>query len=114
MAKKDMMIDYSDLSDEDYEKILEPFEEETKKYLEKIAYDYVTYYLAMAFKYKALENDCDILPHINAALDDIGYINEKINLKVSTIKKMLKQKYGLTIKNESPLEIVDTKKEDQR
>lgn len=109
-----MMIDYSDLSDEEYEKVLKPFEKKTREYLEEITYDYVTYYLAMAFKYKVLENDCDILPHINAALDDIGYTNEKINLKVSTIRKILKQKYGLIIKNESPLKIVDTKKEDQR
>lgn len=101
------------MSEEEYEKIISPFECKTSVYLEKVAYDYTTYFLATGFRLKALANE-DLQKHINAALDDIGCLNKKVNLKHSIIKKILNLKYGLIITNETPLEIVDIKKKDQQ
>lgn len=95
-----------DISDEEFDKIVFPFDEAITKYIDNIINDYIAYYLATGYKMSAIWNS-SLKAHCNSSVDNISSID---NFDYNTIKEILERKYGLKIVNDDQLEIEEIKK----
>lgn len=100
------MRDDFDISDEEFERIIEPFLKELHTYIEKMMQDYAAFYLYCKFKHSAMWI-CPLTAHLNSAIDELC---EADSFNIPKIKKILKDKYSLEIISEKPLQLKKTKK----
>lgn len=95
--------DIVNISDDEFAKFIEPFEDEGYKHLHNdILPEYVAFYLATGFKMNSLS--CNTYKiHINSASDvfNISYDYEFVRNKVTNI---LAEKYHLRVISEEPLD----------
>lgn len=100
----------NDITDEEYENIVIPFEESIDKYIrDNIIDDFVAFYIATGYKQEALWDD-NLKIMYNSAVEDLCSAS---NVKIHNYKKLgkiLENKYGLRIINENPLELEEIKK----
>lgn len=94
----------ADITDEEFAKLIEPFEDECYKHLhDNLLPEYVSFYLATGFKMNSLS--CNTYKiHINSAADvfNIKYNYEFVKNKVTSI---LSEKYRLRVISEEPLDL---------
>lgn len=95
-----------DISDEEFDKIVAPFDEAITKYIDNIINDYIAYYLATGYKLSAIWNS-SLEAHCNSSIDNLSSIS---NFDYERIKNILERKYGLKIVNDEQLEIKEIKK----
>ncbi len=95
-----------DISDEEFDKIVFPFDEAITKYIDNMVYDYMAYYIATGYKMSAIWNS-SLKAHCNSSMDNISSID---NFDYNKIKEILKEKYKLKIVNDEQLEIEEIKK----
>lgn len=96
-------MDY-DISDEEFNAIVEPHNQVVDKYLkDNVVYDFVAFYLATGYKMGALW-ESSLLAHFNSAIESISGVTFKNQSDAEILRKILKKKYGLIITNESPLQ----------
>lgn len=94
--------DGKDISDEEFEELIEPFGDACYRYLhDDILPEYIAFYLAEGVKLKALFSNTYRI-HINSAADvfNIKYDYEFVKNKVTRI---LAEKYHLRVISEDPL-----------
>ena len=94
-----------DISDEEFERIIEPHHKKVGDYLEVcIIPEVVAYYIATGY-YTSSTYEESFQIHINSVLAEFfNYeVQNKKQLK-KQIKKLLKVKYGLEIEDEEPLD----------
>ena len=94
-----------DISDEEFDRIIEPHHKKVEEYLEEyIIPEMVAYYIATGY-YDSSMYEERFQIHINSVLAELfNYeVKNKKQLK-KQIKKLLKVKYGLEIEDEDPLD----------
>lgn len=91
-----------DISDDEFEKIVVPFDNEINSYIDnEILSEFIAYYIATGYKMSAIWNS-SLKTTCNTATEclcDCG------NFDYGKIKKILKNKYKLEIINEDKLDI---------
>lgn len=95
----------TDITDEEFEKIIQPHVELMDSYLEdKIIPITIAHYITTGFDTSSLfENTFDI--HVNSALNMFNHaLNDKDKLK-NRIKDILLKEYNMKVTNETPLSI---------
>ena len=93
-----------DISDEEFEKIIKPFDDNYDEYLESyILPEVIAYYLANAF-YRGAMWKASFIQHYNSAKDVLNVINEDYQKVKQEVVKLLRVKYALEIINENPLD----------
>lgn len=95
--------DGRDITDDEFETLVEPFEDECYKHLhDDILPEYVAFYLATGVQMKSLWSNT-YKNHINSAEDvfNIKYDYKSVKSKVTNI---LAKKYHLRVISEEPLE----------
>ena len=102
-----------DVSDEEHSKVILAHDKVLHKFVkDNFLHEFCAFYLATGYRMDAIwEGDLDAL--LYGATDGLimsWFIKE---LDHNKLKSILKNEYGIIITNETPLEIVDTKKEDQ-
>lgn len=95
-----------DISDEEFDKIVAPFDEAITKYIDNIINDYIAYYLATGYKMSSIWNS-SLEAHCNSSIDNLSSITD---FDYDRIKNILERKYGLKIVNDEQLEIEEIKK----
>lgn len=89
---RDKMLrnDY-DISDEEFGKIMEPFEAALCNYIaNNFIYDYLAFYIATGYRMDALW-DGDLVGHVNSAFDSICDVEYKYGLDYKHLKKVIKK-----------------------
>ena len=94
------------VSDEEFDKIVFPFDEAITKYIDNIINDYIAYYLAIGYKMSAIWNS-SLEAHCNSSIDNLSSIT---GFDYDRIKNILEKKYDLKIVNDEQLEIEEIKK----
>ena len=95
----------SDISNEEFEKLLKPFADNYNEYLESyIMPEVIAYYIANSY-YRHSMYKGSFLQHYNLAKDIINYFGENSEKVKAEVYKLLRIKYALLIANENPLEI---------
>lgn len=102
MIRKNLEI----CSEEEFLKIVEPFNEEISKYIEGFLDDYIAYYIATGYRLNALW-EANLKSYINDAIENLTAINFKNNIDNEKIKRLLKEKYSLLVINDKSLEIIE-------
>lgn len=98
----------SDITDEDFKKILIPFNDNYDEFLEDyIMPEVIAFYIANSFYRDAMWKG-SFKQHYNSAADIINYFDEDYE-KVKVDVNLLKIKYALEIISEDPLIIKTTK-----
>ncbi len=93
-----------DISDEEFEKIIKPFDDNYDEYLESyILPEVIAYYLANAF-YRGAMWKASFIQHYNSAKDILNIVNEDYQKVKQEVIKLLRVKYALEIVNEDPLD----------
>lgn len=95
-----------DISDEEFDKIVAPFDKAITKYIDNIINDYIAYYLATGYRMNAIWNS-SLEAHCNSSIDNLSSITD---FDYDRIKNILERKYGLKIVNDKQLEIEEIKK----
>lgn len=109
MIRKNMNI-----SDDEFNKIIERFETTIQHYIDKnIINEYFAFYLAAGYNLDSIWSG-NLSSHLNGALDYLGTPHFENNFDYSEINSILEKKYGLIITNATPLEIMSKKKEGQQ
>ena len=85
-----------DVTDEEFENIIIPFENEIDKYINSIIYDYVAYYLAKGYELSALW-EFPLKNQINSALCRFNDISIQDGFNYKKLYKILEKKYSLKI-----------------
>ena len=94
-----------DISDEEYNKILKPFNDCYSDFvISYIMPEVIAYYIANSF-YRNAMYEGTFLQHYNSAKDLINLFGEDYEQVKAEVYKLLKIKYALLITNEEPLEI---------
>ena len=95
----------NDFTDEEFDKILVPYEENFRKYIQKfILPEVVAFGIASAFERNAMWQST-FQKEYNSIKDKIIILDEDTNLVMNDIRSILEVKYSLIITNENPLEI---------
>ena len=95
----------SDFTDEEYEKILIPYEKNFQNYIKKyILPEVIAFGIASAFERNAMW-ESSLRKEYNSIKDKILIIGEDANEVIKDIKNLLEIKYSLLITNDDPLEI---------
>ena len=93
-----------DITDKEFEKIYLPFYNNVNDYLNNyVIPDLVTFYLASGYSRHCL-SECNLINHINSAVD-IFNCRCDISRLIPKVKKILKIKYNLVVKNTNPLRL---------
>lgn len=93
-----------DITDKEFEKIYLPFYNNVNDYLNKyVISDLVAFYLANSYSRHCL-SECNLINHINSAVD-IFNCRCDISRLIPKIKKILKIKYNIVVKNTNPLRL---------
>lgn len=94
-----------DISDEEVEKILIPFANNTNEFMnEYVIPEVVAFYIANAF-YRNAMWESSMIRIYNSASDMINVTSKDKNKSVNEIKKSLRIKYALNVVNDDPLEL---------
>ena len=94
-----------DISDEELEKVINPFYDNYHEYI--ITYvmpEVIAYYIANSY-YRNAMYEGSFLQHYNSAKDLINIFGENEEKVKAEVFKLLRVKYALSITNENPLEI---------
>ena len=98
-----------DITDEDFKKILVPFNNNYDEFLENyIMPKVIAFYIANSFYRDAMWKG-SFKQHYNSAADVINYFDEDFEKVKSSVIELLKIKYALEIINEDPLILKTTK-----
>lgn len=99
-------IDDNDISDEEFDNIVIPFENTINLYIkEKILNEFVAYFIAEGYNFSSIWNE-NVDNIINTACEYLTNFNNKdCNKKI--IKEILIKKYKLKIIDENKLEIIE-------
>lgn len=98
-----------DISDEDFKKILIPFNDNYDEFLENyIMPEVIAFYIANSFYRDAMWKG-SFKQHYNSAADVINYFDEDFEKVKNSVVELLKIKYALEIINEDPLILKTTK-----
>lgn len=100
--------DLKNMSDEEFESIIMPFDKMIKAYLIDFAKEYIAFYISNAYQYNALWDEKFSLTIVSALERLVELDIEDIDL--NEIKKILEEKYDLKITCEFPLKIEDVMK----
>ncbi len=100
--------DLKNMSDEEFESIIMPFDKMIKDYLIDFAKEYIAFYISNAYQYNALWDEKFSLTIVSALERLVELDIEDIDL--NEIKKILEEKYDLKITCELPLKIEDIMK----
>ena len=93
-----------DISDEECEKVINPFYDNYHTFVEKyIMPEVIAYYLANSF-YRNAMWEATFLQHFNSASDMFNLISENYEKTKVEVIKLLKLKYALEIISEDPLD----------
>ncbi len=94
-----------DFTDEEYENILLPFENNFQKYIIKyVLPEIVAFGIASGYERNAIWSG-SLKIHYNTIKDRIPVYNEDYNSTIKDVKELLEIKYSLLIINDDPLEI---------
>lgn len=94
-----------DVSDEEYESIVIPYEQNLSEYIKRYALpELVAFALASGFDRNAIWQD-SLEHHYNSFKDRISIGNEEYKVVIPEVKRLMEIKYSLRIINEKPLEI---------
>ena len=98
-----------DISDEDFKKILIPFNDNYDEFLENyIMPEVIAFYIANSFYRDAMWKG-SFKQHYNSAADVINYFDEDFEKVKNNVIELLKIKYALEIISEDPLILKTTK-----
>lgn len=98
-----------DITDEDFKKILIPFNDNYDEFLENyIMPEVIAFYIANSFYRDAMWKG-SFKQHYNSAADVINYFDEDFEKVKNSVIELLKIKYALEIINEDPLILKTTK-----
>ena len=98
-----------DISDEDFKKILIPFNDNYNDFLENyIMPEVIAFYIANSFYRDAMWKG-SFKHHYNSAADVINYFDEDFEKVKNSVIELLKIKYALEIISEDPLILKTTK-----
>lgn len=93
-----------DISDEECEKVINPFYDNYHTFVEEyIMPEVIAYYLANSF-YRNAMWEATFLQHFNSASDMFNLISENYEKNKAEVIKLLKLKYALEIISEDPLD----------
>lgn len=102
-----------DISDEEFTKVTKPFDTLIHDFVrDNFIYTFAAFYLANGYRMDAIWEG-NLSSILYGAMDSLVISDFIEELDYDVLKLILKRQYGIVIKNEEPLEIVDTKKEDQ-
>lgn len=91
------------ISDEDFKKILMPFNDNYDDFLENyIMPEVIAFYIANSFYRDAMWKG-SFKQHYNSASDVINFFNEDYKKVKAKVIKLLRIKYALEVTNEEPL-----------
>ena len=91
------------ISDEDFKKILMPFNDNYDDFLENyIMPEVIAFYIANSFYRDAMWKG-SFKQHYNSASDVINFFNEDCKKVKAKVIKLLRIKYALEVTNEEPL-----------
>lgn len=94
-----------DISDEEYEAILKPFNDNYNNFLELyVMPEVIAYYIANSF-YRNHMYEGSFIQHYNSAKDVINYFDEDFEKMKIEVYKLLRIKYALEVICEDPLEL---------
>lgn len=97
-------INDEDISDEELEKVINPFYDNYQAFIEEyIMPEVIAYYLANSFYRNAMWKG-SFLQHFNSASDMFNLISDNYEKTKAEVIKLLKLKYSLEIINEDPLD----------
>lgn len=92
------------ISDEEFEKILKPFNDNYEEFIESyIIPEVVAYYIANSY-YRNSMFETSFIREYNSAVDTINSFVTDYEKVKSAIYKLLRVKYALIVVNEEPLE----------
>lgn len=94
-----------DISDEELEKVINPFYDNYHEYI--ITYvmpEVIAYYIANSY-YRGSMYEGSFLQHYNSAKDLINLFGENYEQMKAEVFKLLKIKYALIVVNENPLDL---------
>lgn len=93
------------LSDEDFEKLMERFEEDLDRYIKDMLENYLAYYIATGYRLSAIsENKLEVL--FRTATTLLNGSREKL-YDLNVVKKKLEENYKLKIVNDTKTTIVE-------
>ena len=93
-----------DISDEECEKIINPFYDNYHTFIEEyVMPEVIAYYLANSF-YRNEMLEATFLQHFNSASDMFNLISENYEKIKAEVVKLLRLKYALEIISEDPLD----------
>ncbi len=91
-----------DISDEEFDNIVLPFDDEINRYIDKnIVSNFIAYYIATGYNMSAIWNS-SLRHHCKSAVDCLNDIN---NFNYNEIKEILENEYNLKVVNDELLEI---------
>ncbi len=92
-----------DISDEECENVIDPFDENYDDFLENyIMPKVIAFYIANSFYRDAMWKG-SFKQHYNSAADVINFFNEDYEKVKTEVRKLLKIKYALEVISEEPL-----------
>ena len=93
-----------DISDEECEKIIDPFYDNYHTFVEEyVMPEVIAYYLANSF-YRNAMWEATFLQHFNSASDMFNLVSKNYKRTKSEVIKLLRLKYALEIISEDPLD----------
>ena len=93
-----------DISDEECEKIIDPFYDNYHTFVEEyVMPEVIAYYLANSF-YRNAMWEATFLQHFNSASDMFNLVSKNYKSTKAEVIKLLKLKYALAIIGEDPLD----------
>lgn len=102
-----------DISDEDFNKVCQPFMDEIKRYVkDNIIYEYMAFYIATGYDKDALFKGT-LSGVFNAAIDELCEIDFGSCDDIKILKSILQEKYNLLLTSDTNLEIEEIQKQDQ-
>ena len=93
-----------DISDEECEKVINPFYDNYNSYLEEyVVPEVIAFYIASSF-YRNAMWEATFKQHFNSASDTFNLVYKNYNKTKAEVIKLLRLKYSLEIINEDPLD----------
>ena len=93
-----------DISDEECEKVIDPFYENYDSYLEEyVIPEVIAFYIASSF-YRNAMWEATFLQHFNSASDMFNLVSKNYKKTKAEVVKLLRLKYALEIISEDPLD----------
>ncbi len=102
-------MDY-EISDEDFEKVNQPFIEDIHQYLrENFIFEYLAYYIDTGYRKDALWAG-KLSGLFNGAIDELCGLQFGLNGDIERLRAILKNKYNLLLTSDEDLEIEEISK----